>query len=746
MEYVKGATLRERIAESHMKVGKALDAAIQVASALTSAHAAGVVHRDIKPENVMFRRDGYVKVLDFGLAKLSEKKSDLVDSEGETRLAELKTLPGMVMGTVAYMSPEQARGLPVDSRTDLWSLGVVLYEMVAGQKPFGGATPTDVIISIAGREPAPLTNCAPEVPIQLERIVSKALAKDREERYQTAEDLLTDLKNLRHELEIGAEVERYKQSTSNNAKATATDNQQVITSRSFLPGLTRRRVLALTALGGALVIAGLVYALFFRQSPGPARQTEIKSLAVVPLENLSGDASQDYFADGITEALINDLAKIGALRVMSRSSVMGYRATPKPAVEIGRELNVDSVLTGSVARSAERVRIKLQLVHVPTNRNLWDKIYERDLRDVITLQKQVTRDLVGEMKIEVTPQEKVQFGSTRSVIPEAYDHYLRGKFYLHRQTKDTNEAAISALERAVATDPAFAAAYAELAQACVWRFFLFTPDEKQWEEKAFIAVEKALSLDQDLPEAHLARGRLLWTPSNRFPHDKAIQEYRRALELNPSLDEARNQLALVYGHVGLLDEALTEVEKAISTNPSNTVARFRIGEIFLFHGKDEEALTALRNVPKDTNPALVGHQIVLALFNLGRKEEASATIEQFLRDYPEDNRGLFTSLQAILAASAGQESVAEDKIKSAIEKGKGFGHFHHTAYHIACAYALMNKPDQAIKWLEAAAEDGFPCYPLFERDTNLNNLRQDSRFATFLAKQKKQWEYYKTIL
>jgi tetratricopeptide (TPR) repeat protein len=277
----------------------------------------------------------------------------------------------------------------------------------------------------------------------------------------------------------------------------------------------------------------------------------------------------------------------------------------------------------------------------------------------------------------------------------------------------------------------------------VWRFFLFTPDEKQWEEKAFVAVEKALSLDPDSAEAHLARGRLLWTPSNRFPHDKAIQEYRRALDLNPSLDEARNQLALVYGHVGLLDEAFRELEKAIATNPSNTLARFRVGEILLFQGKNEEALTALRNVPREVNASLVGHQIVLALFNLGRKEEASATIEQFLKDYPEDNRGLFTSLQAILAASAGRERAAEDKIRSAVEKGRGFGHFHHTAYHIACAYAIMNKHEQALRWLEAAAEDGFPCYPLFVKDTNLDNLRRDSRFVAFMERQRRQWEYHR---
>jgi tetratricopeptide (TPR) repeat protein len=415
-------------------------------------------------------------------------------------------------------------------------------------------------------------------------------------------------------------------------------------------------------------------------------------------------------------------------------------------MEIGGELNVNSVLTGSVARSGERVQISLQLLHVPTNRKLWAASYERDLRDVLTLQKEVTRDLVSEIDIEVRPQEQVHFDNAAQVTPEAYDHYLRGQFYLYRQTRSGNDDAIRALEQAVALDPNFAGAHAELAQAYVWKLFLFAPGDKHLAERAFIAIEKALTLDPNSAAAYLARGRLLWTPANHFPHDRAIREYRRALALNPALDEARNQLALVYCHIGAFDQALHESQLAIVTDPNNHLAQFRTGQTMNFQGRYQEALSTLRAIPDETNPVLVGHQTAWALFNLGRKDEASATLEQLLKAHPEDTGGVFTSIQAVLEAAAGKEQRAEDKIKLAVEKGKGFGHFHHTAYHIACAYALMNKPEQAIKWLEAAANDGFPCYPLFERDSNLDNLRQDPGFIMFLSKQREQWEYYKTIL
>ena len=504
--------------------------------------------------------------------------------------------------------------------------------------------------------------------------------------------------------------------------------------------------MSLAALGTVLIIAGLVYSRFFRRSSIPAPQVEIRSLAVLPMDNLSGNTSPDYFADGMTDALITDLSRVGALRVMSLPSVVQYKGTRQSIPEIGRELNVDAVLKGSVARSSDRVKVVVYLIQTASEQTLWTKSYDRDLRDVLALQREVTRDIGSEIRITPTPQEQVQVGSVRPVDPEAYDEYLRGRFFLNRQNKEGNETAIEALERAVAIDPTFAAAHAELAQAYVWKLFLFAPSERQWEEKAFMAVEKALSLDPNLAVAYLARGRLLWTPANHFPHEKSIREYHHALTLNPSLDEARNQLALIYCHIGAFDEALQESQKAIKTNPNNNLAQLRIGQTLNFQGKYEPALSALRAIPQEANPALVGYQIAWALFNLGRKEEASDMLEQLLKKYPEDNGGLFTSVQAVLAASDGKERVAEDKINSAVKTGKGFGHFHHTAYHIACAYALMNKPEPAIKWLEVAAEDGFPCYPLFERDTNLNNVRQDARFITLMAKLRQQWEHYKTIL
>jgi Predicted integral membrane protein len=505
--------------------------------------------------------------------------------------------------------------------------------------------------------------------------------------------------------------------------------------RATLIGLSALVLLVLIA--AWFDVAGLRSRVF-----APKSRLPIGSIAVLPLENFSGDSTQDYFAHGMTDALISDLAKIGSLRVIS---LMQYRGTDRPLSDIRRELTVDAFLTGSVVRSGDRVRISVQLIRSATDENLWSESYERDLRDVLSLQNEVARDIVSQVRIKLTPQEQLQFGNAPPVNPAAYEHYLMGKFYLNIQDPENNQKAIDTLEAAVAADPSFAAAYAELAQAYVWKVFLFKPDDHESQEKAFVASEKALSMDQNLAVAHLARGRLLWTPANRYPHEKAIHEYRRALELNPNLDEARNQLALIYNHIGATDESLAELHRALETNPGNSIAAFRIGETLLFAGRYEEAVSALRGVPSATNPALIGHQLVWALWNLGRKDEATTTMNEFLARYPDDNRGLLTSIQAVMAAADGHFDEADAKIKTAMEKGKGFGHFHHTVFHIACAYARMNNPDRAIELLEYAANDGFPNYSLFATDPNLDSLRSDPRFMALLERLRQQLEHYRSV-
>jgi tetratricopeptide (TPR) repeat protein len=387
-----------------------------------------------------------------------------------------------------------------------------------------------------------------------------------------------------------------------------------------------------------------------------------------------------------------------------------------------------------------------RLIQSGTSRTLWSQSYTSGVAEIPALQSQSARSIASVVGAELPSSAKGQREDIRRINPEAYDYYLRGRFHSQHQTESENGTAIADLQQAVAIDPNFASAYADLAQTYVWRFFLFAPQEKQWEEKAYVAAERALTLNPDLAVAHVARGRLLWTPANHFAHENAIREYRRALDSDPTLDEARNQLAPIYCHLGFFDQALQEAQQAVLANPHNNLAVYRIAQTFAFRGQYQESLGVLRRIPEEVQPSLVGYQTAWALFNLGKKEEAAARIAELLTRYPKDSGGLFSSVQAVWAAFAGDERTMNAKIKLATEKGKGFGHFHHTAYHIASAFALIHKPQQATKWLEAAADDGFPCYPLFATDRNLDNLRRNAAFLDFMEKLKHQWVGYKKSL
>jgi eukaryotic-like serine/threonine-protein kinase len=430
-EFIEGETLRERMRGAPMPISEVLHVAEQVTSALAAAHEAGIIHRDIKPENIMVRRDALVKVLDFGLAKLTRQPP--TDTEGTTR-GQVKTSAAVVLGTVPYMSPEQALGRDLDHRSDLFSLGVLLYEMATGVSPFEGANSSETLDRILHVQPEAISHFNREVPAELERIVGKCLEKDRERRYSSVRELLADLKNPKSDLDVGASVGESQE--------------------SWRRGLTSRRWLAISA-PVLLLVAVLSYLFLFRGAP-TANFPEIKSVAVLPLANLSGDPAQEYFADGMTEALINNLARIRALRVISRTSVMRYKGSPKLLPEIARELNVDAVIEGTVQQSGGRVRVTTQLIHPATETHLWARDYERDLTDVLKLEGEVARAVADEIRIQVTAEERARLASARSVNPQAHEAYLLGRYHASRDDEQGWKQASDYFEHAINLDPDYA--------------------------------------------------------------------------------------------------------------------------------------------------------------------------------------------------------------------------------------------------------------------------------------------------
>jgi tetratricopeptide (TPR) repeat protein len=544
-----------------------------------------------------------VKVLDFGLAKVAKVLSD--SSIIETDTASILSIPGMVIGTVPYMSPEQVRGEALDCRSDIFSFGTVLYELLSGRRPFEARSPAEVISAILTAEPPPILRSSLGHSGNAEEgLIRKCLEKDPALRYQTMGDLIPDLRQIRDEYESG----QFRPKDI----AVGLKTPPVIIS----PEVSRFRG---SKLGLGLIGTSIVLAL--------AGAAYVYSSRTVKHATASGAA------------------------VMSASST-------------------------------------------------------------------------------------------------AYDAYMRGMVKVGSENPADNQAAINLFEQATSADPHFASAYAELSRAYTIkaRYVASDAERKKSYEDAEVAVDKALAIDPNLAEGHFARGLMLWTPYKRFPHAQAIQSYRRAIELNPNFDEAHHQLGFVYLHIGMLDKGQQEIEKALAINPSNTLARYRLGVIDMCRAKYAEAFQIFNSTPLEQNPELLAFYTSNALFRLGRDEEASALIERYFKDHSTDKGGMVTSVKAVMLAKAGKNSEAEATIQHAIEIGRGYAHFHHTSYNIASAYALMKEPEQAVKWLQVTADEGFPNYPLFEGDAQLDNLKKDPRFMAFMAQQKQQWEHFSATL
>jgi serine/threonine-protein kinase len=507
-ELVDGQTLRREMAAHRLSLPAALDIAAQIASALAAAHEAGITHRDIKPENVMLRRDGIVKVLDFGLAKLTEQPRPAeIDVDAATR-AKLTTDPGAVMGTPQYMSPEQARGQKVDARTDIFSLGVVLYEMIAGRPPFEGVNAMDVISAILQKEPQPLKSDAAEIPAELQRIVAKALRKDRNERYQTVRDLLNDLKDLKEELSFAAKQARSGQ-TERGQVVTAPAEAVPMGAGAALPTTSSAKIILgeikRHQLGFALTLTLLVaavggYLAFF----GGSRSGPIASLAVMPFVNASGHADAEYLSDGMTETLINALSQLPGLSIKARSSVFRYKGKEVDPQTVGSELNVQAIVNGRVVQRGDDLTLYLSLVDTRTGDQLWGEQYNRKQADLLSLQNAVARDVATKLRNRLSAPDEQKVARNYTQNTEAYQLYLQGRFFANKRTPQNIQKAIEYYQQAIAKDPNYALGYAGLSDGYGLLAYYGGAPAPAALGQARGAALRALSLDNNLAEAHNA--------------------------------------------------------------------------------------------------------------------------------------------------------------------------------------------------------------------------------------------------
>ena len=610
-ELIEGETLRQRLTRGPMQLSEAVDIAIQVASALAAAHQAGIVHRDIKPENIMLRPDGYVKVLDFGIAKLAE--SAFADpafaaasaewaatADGAEPMTLAETNLGSILGTVRYMSPEQACGAQVDKSTDIWSLGVVLYEMVTGHAPFTGDTPREVMSSILEKEPPPLTTYVANAPAELQQIINRTLRKDREERYRSAHELLQALKDLRRKLEFESELER------------------ATTGPSWLRWTRSPAALALVVLVAALALALPFY---WHRNLTTSSPPE-KSIAVLPFLDLSETKDQEYFCDGMSEEILEALAKVDGLRVVARTSSFSFKGKSVNAREVGEKLNVANVLEGSLRREGDRVRVTAELINARSGFHLWTETYDRELEGVFALQDEITRAIVDALKIKLAVSLPVH--EQRNT--EVYDLYLQGLYFSNKSSEEDLRRALSFFQRAVEKDPTFARAWTGIAK--VWYFLAdvyVKPLDAYPASKE--AALKAIALDEKDAEAHCylseAKRVLDWDLAG------ADAELNRALELDPNSAPAHFFSALLSLFRGELKEGLRLVLEAEKLDPVSPIISYVATAAYLANDQIDDAISeGQRTLQLDPNYFYLDSDLAAAYREKGQLRRSDRALHQ----------------------------------------------------------------------------------------------------------------------
>jgi eukaryotic-like serine/threonine-protein kinase len=718
-EFVDGRTLRG-LMSGPCNLTTVLDLLTQTASALAAAHAAGIVHRDIKPENIMVRSDGFVKVLDFGLAKLTEPHTPLATEAAALRV---DTETGVVMGTARYMSPEQARGLTLDARTDIFSLGVVLYEMLAGQAPFTGETTADVITAVLQREPPPLARFAPDTPDALARITTKALRKDREERYQTIKELLIDLRGLKEELAFKAKVEGHETRAAHAPTERAAGTRS---SAEYLVGEVRRHRVgaAMLTLGLIAAIAAVVYVRPFGSTAGA-----IESLAVLPFVNVGANADTEYLTDGITESLINGLSLLPRLKVMSRNSVFRYKGRETDAQAAGRALGVDAVLTGRVVPRGDNLSISTELVHVGDNSHLWGAQYNRKLSDLVAIQADISRDISDNLQLTLTGDDKQRLMKRATQNTDAYQLYLKGRYHDNAMTDEGSRLALEYYERAIAADPGYARAYAGLAETyAVMVAVGSTPDllPREAIPKARAAALRAIELDDTLPEAHTSLGLLAMTVDRDW--DRAESELKRAITLNPNYVNARHWYSHYLLWMGRDEESLDQSQRALALDPLDVGMMFHLGFHYYLSRQYEQAVTQLQRT-LEMNPKFAdAHSVLGLVYELqGHYDEAVTELRSSMAFGGRDVRALIGHVYAV----SGRQ---DDARKILVELKGEATRTYVSPYLIAGVHAGLGEKDQALVWLERASGEQDIGIRALNRDPAFDRLHSDPKFIDLLRR------------
>jgi len=675
MELVSGQTLRAMIAEGPVEPRVLARLGAQVAEALAAAHAQGVVHGDVKPENIILQADQRVKLLDFGIARQVAAET-LTLTRSEAAHAWLRD--SEIAGTLAYMAPEQYRGEPTDARTDLFSLGVVLYELAAGHRPFPGPTATALMSQILNDAAAPLSGSGRLVPAELGRIVHKLLEKQPESRYPSARETQVDLTNLVRDLELGAVL--------------------------------------------------------------PAAVAGKRAVAVLPFKMLTPNPEDDYLGTALADAVINHLSASGELLVRPTSTVMRYAKQAADPLLVAREVNVQVIVEGSIQKLGQRLRVHVQAWNAADGSTLLSAKHDSEMADLFGLQDKISEELARAFGARAGPAAAEIPAAPPTKIPMAYELFLRAAEKLSRLNRWDTRTAIEMLENAVKLDSRFADGWARLAEAYLLMAVTFEPGPR-WFRQAERAVRRALILDPQNAQAHSSRGRVLWTPGKGFQNRAALRALGHALRLNPGCHPALVWQCLIFMHIGLHEQAQEGLVAALATHPDDAFALVFIGQVANYMGKYDEAdeyySRALSVDPGNVWANLLYPTIPLYAGELEHGEERIAAARQVL---PGD--AWLTSCEALLWAKRGQKRKADQTIERALRGGKPLIHLHHMFHTAAAVYALIDKPAKTISLLSRASRIGLPNYPLYRDDPHFQPLRKHPRFLRLLAELKREHEGY----